>query len=224
MKIVGVLHGKGGVGKTTIAVNTARSLQLRGHQPVIIDCDAQGTAQSWKASRADEAELPPVFGVSKASALESDVRRLSGSFDAAIIDGGAHLDKMHAAIIKTSDLVLIPIQPSPTDIWPTEQIVELIKGRQEVTGSPNAAFVISRRKTGTKLGENVQSVLSRFDLPVWEGTCDRVVYAEAMGKGKSPVEMNNQKAAREVEAITDNVLDSLRHENGNVSSGAKRGR
>ena len=212
MKIVGVLHGKGGVGKTTIAVNTARSLQLRGHRPVIIDCDAQGTAQSWKASRADDVELPPVFGVDKASALESDVRRLSGSFDAAIIDGGAHLDKIHAAMIKTSDLVLIPVQPSPTDIWPTEQIVELIKGRQEVTGGPDAAFVISRRKAGTTLGESVQNVLSRFDLPVWKGTCDRVVYAEAMGKGKSAVEMNNQKAADEVEAITDNILDALRHE------------
>ena len=217
MKIVGVLHGKGGVGKTTIAVNTARSLQLRGHEPVIIDCDAQGTAQSWKASRADEAELPPVFGVGKASALESDVRRLSGSFDAAIIDGGAHLDKIHAAIIKTSDLVLIPVQPSPTDIWPTEQIVELIKGRQEVTGSPDAAFVISRRKAGTKLGENVRGVLSRFELPVWEGTCDRVAYAEAMGKGKSAAEMNDQKATKEVETITDNVLDTLRRGDRSVS-------
>jgi chromosome partitioning protein len=119
---------------------------------------------------------------------------------------------MHAAIIKTSDLVLIPVQPSPTDIWATEQIVELIKGRQEVTGEPDAAFVISRRKAGTKLGESVQEVLSRFDLPVWDGTCDRVVYAEAMGKGKSAIEMNNQKATKEIESITDNVLNTLRHE------------
>lgn len=212
MKVVGILHGKGGVGKSTVAVNLARALQLRGYEPVIIDCDAQGTAQSWKASRGDEAELPPVFGVGKASALEADVRRLSDSFDVAVIDGGAHLDKMHASIIKASDLALIPVQPSPTDIWPTEQIVELIKRRQEVTGSPSAVFVISRRKAGTKLGDTVQNVLSRFDLPVWEGTCDRVAYAEAMGKGRSVVEMSDSKAAEEIQSITDNVLNTLRHE------------
>lgn len=212
MKVVGILHGKGGVGKSTIAVNLARALQRRGLDVVIIDCDAQGTAQSWKASRDDSEELPAVFGVDKASALEADVRRLSDSFDVAIIDGGAHLDKIHAAIIKTSDLALVPVQPSPTDIWPTEQLVDLITRRQEVTGGPDAAFVISRRKVGSKLGDTVQDVLSRFKLPVWEGTCDRVSYAEAMGKGRSVVEMNDDKAAKEIKTLTDQVLDTLRHE------------
>lgn len=211
MKIVGILHGKGGVGKSTIAVNLARALQLRGLDVVIIDCDAQGTAQSWKASRGDSEELPAVFGVDKAGALESDVRRLSDSFDVAVIDGGAHLDKIHAAIIKTSDLALVPVQPSPADIWPTEQLVGLITRRQEVTGEPDAAFVISRRKVGSKLGDTVQEVLSRFKMPVWGGTADRVSYPEAMGKGRSVVEMSDDKAAEEIETLTDQVLDTLRH-------------
>jgi chromosome partitioning protein len=79
--------------------------------------------------------------------------------------------------------------------------------------------VISRRKAGTKLGENVRGVLSRFELPVWEGTCDRVAYAEAMGKGKSAAEMNDQKATKEVETITDNVLDTLRRGDRSVGNG-----
>jgi chromosome partitioning protein len=212
MKVVGVIHGKGGTGKSTIAVNVARALQLRGLDVAIIDCDAQGTAQSWKASRDDSEELPAVFGIGKASALESDVRRLSDSFEVAIIDGGAHLDKIHAAIIKTSDLALVPVQPSPTDIWPTEQLVQLIQRRQEVTSEPEAAFVISRRKVGSRLGDSVQEVLSRFELPVWEGTADRVAYAEAMGKGRSVVEMSDEKAAEEIETLTDQILDTLRHE------------
>ncbi|MFB6280374.1 MAG: ParA family partition ATPase [Salinibacter sp.] len=212
MKVVGILHGKGGVGKSTIAVNLARALQMKGWEVVIIDCDAQGTAQSWKASRSDGTKLPAVFGVDQASSLEGDVRRLSDSFDVAVVDGGAHLDKMHAAIIKTSDLVLIPVQPSPTDIWPTEQIVELIKQRQEIVGEPDAAFVISRRKVGSRLGKNVEAVLDRFELPVWEGTCDRVVYPQAMGQGRSVVEMNDEKAAAEVESMTSNVINTLNHE------------
>ncbi|MCS3669301.1 cellulose biosynthesis protein BcsQ [Salinibacter ruber] len=50
MNVVGILYGKGGVGKSTIAVNLARALQLRGLEPVIVDCDAQSTAQSWRTS------------------------------------------------------------------------------------------------------------------------------------------------------------------------------
>jgi chromosome partitioning protein len=212
MKVVGIIHGKGGTGKSTVAVNVARTLQLRGLDVAIIDCDTQGTAQSWRASRSDSEVLPAVYGIDKASALERDTGRLSGSFDVAIIDGGAKLDKMHTAAIKTADLILIPVQPSPADIWPTEQLVELIRRRQEVTGGPEAAFVISRRKAGTKLGESVQDVLSRFELPVWDGTADRVAYAEAMGKGRSVVEMSDGKAAGEIESLTDQIIDTLRHE------------
>ena len=212
MKVVGILHGKGGVGKSTIAVNIARALQLCGLKAVIIDCDAQGTAQSWKASRPDPDELTPVFGVDQPSSLEGDVKRLSESFHVAIIDGGAHLDRMHTSIIKASDLALVPVQPSPTDVWATEEIVRLIEKRQEVTGGPKAAFVVSRRKAGTKLGDSVRDVLSRFETAVWDGTCDRVIYAQAMGQGKSVLEMNDEKAAAEIESLTDNVISTLGHE------------
>jgi chromosome partitioning protein len=212
MKVVGVVHGKGGTGKSTIAVNVARALQLRGFGVAVIDCDAQGTAQSWKASRGGSEQLPAVSPVGKASALESDVRRLSGSFDLAIIDGGAHLAKMHASIIKASGLVLVPVQPSPADIWATEGLVKLIQHRREASGEPEAAFVFSRRKVGSRLGDSVQDVLSRFELPVWEGTADRVAYAEAMGKGRSVVEMSDDKAASEIDTLTNQILDTLRHE------------
>lgn len=207
MHVYSTVHSKGGVGKSSIAIFTARALQLRGLDVCILDTDKQSTAQNWRASGQDD--LLPVFGVDKASNLESTVNELDDAFDVCAIDGGAHLQEMHAAIIKASDLVLIPIQPSPGDIWPAETIVELIRARQQVTGSPKAAFVLNRRKQGTRLSKATEETLKQFDLPVWEGTVDRVAYAEALGKGISVVESSDEKAAAEIHTLTDNVINAL---------------
>lgn len=202
--VVGIVHGKGGVGKSTLAVNVAYAL----HQEldvVIADADAQGTATSWRAS--GDGTLPEVHRIEKPSQLQRRLKQLT--FDVCIVDGGGYLDKMHAAIIKASDTVLIPVQPSPADIWPTETIVDLIRRRQKATGGPQAAFVVSRRKAGTRLSKGVQAILERFELPVWEGTCDRVAYAEAMGRGTSVIEMSDDKAAAEIDKITNNLRAML---------------
>lgn len=217
MHVIGILHGKGGVGTSTIAVNLVRALQLRDWSVALIDCDAQSTSQHWKASRSDPEALPPVFSVgapdslrsvSAPSSLQSDVRSLSGSFDAVVIDGRATLERLHVAIVETSDLALIPVQPSPADIWPSEDIARIIRKRQDTTGRPEAAFVISRRRAGTQIGR-VESVLEGYDLPVWAGTCDRAAYVEAMGEGRSVVEMSDEEAAQEIETLTDNVVGAL---------------
>lgn len=211
MHVVSTVHSKGGVGKSTIAVNVARALQLRDLDVCIIDTDKQSTAQSWRASGSDD--LPPVYGVQSPGALEGDVKRLAGAFDVAVIDGGAHLQEMHAAIIKASDLVLIPLQPSPGDVWPTDAIVEMVKTRQHITdGQPKAAFVISRKKPRTRLASAISEALERYEIPVWEGTCDRVAYAEALGKGLAAVETGDDKAASEIETLTNHIITTLTHE------------
>ena len=104
MHVVSTVHSKGGCGKSTIAINLARTLQLRGLDVAVLDTDKQSTAQNWRASGSDE--LLPVFGVEKPTNLESTSQGLVDAFDVAVIDGGAHLQEMHAAIIKESNLVL----------------------------------------------------------------------------------------------------------------------
>lgn len=211
MHVVATVHSKGGVGKSCIAINVARDLQLRGLDVAILDTDKQSTASNWQAS-GDIEDLPAVYSVEEPSALEQNIKRLKGAFDVVVIDGGAHLQKMHAAIIKAADLVMIPVQPAPADIWPLKTIVDLIKTRQEVAGSPEAAFVVSRRKARTRLSKVMEDTLAPFELPVWEGTVDRVAYAEAIGNGISVIESGDQKAGEEVRQITDNVIETLRHE------------
>jgi len=209
MRVVGVTQSKGGVGKSTIAVNIARTLQLRGRSVALVDCDAQGTARSWKASRSDGAALPPITAVERAKDLAPALRDLPPTCEIAVVDGAAQMDHIHAEIIKAADLALVPITPSPLDVWATEGIVRLVKRRQESGVDLAAAFVVSRRKAGTKLGDAVQQALGRFDLPVWEGTCDRVAYPQSMGQGLGAVEYSDAKAAAEVNELTNRVETAL---------------
>lgn len=199
--IISILNQKGGSGKTTIAVNLARGLQLEGHKVLIIDADSQASARDWYA--AGNAELTPVVGIDRPT-LEKDIRLFNKDYDFIIIDGPPKLENMAIAAIKCSNIVLIPVQPSPYDIWATEDLVDLIKARQSLAnGCPKAAFIISRRIVNTKLGKAIRSVLSEYELPVFtHGTYQRTAYAKTVETGSTVLDTKpNSDAAQEVRAI-----------------------
>lgn len=208
MRVVSLLNRKGGVGKSTIACQLARGIQLTGQDVLIVDTDAQGTASDWAES--GDKDTPLVVKIDRAT-LEDDIPKAGQQYDVVIIDGAAKAERMNVSAVKASDLVLIPIQPSAVDIWPVKETVEIIKTRQEATGRPQGAFVISRAITGTNLASSVGDVLDGLELPLLDArTHQRVAYAEAMGKGVGVMDLvGKDKAASEVEAMTSEVLDIL---------------
>jgi chromosome partitioning protein len=89
--------------------------------------------------------------------LSKDILSVKNDKDFVVVDGAPQIAEMAVSAIKCSDVILIPVQPSPYDIWACEDMVDIIKARQEVTnGLPKAAFIISRViKNGTvaRIGE-----------------------------------------------------------------------
>lgn len=83
--------------------------------------------------------------------------------------------------MKTADVVLIPVQPSPYDIWAAESLVELVKARRELANDkPKAAFVVSRQIVGTRLAGDAREALEGYQLPIFKScTSQRVVYANS---------------------------------------------
>ena len=152
-----------------------------------MDSYPQGSALDWHEANAGE--LLPVVGFDRET-LEKDLKAVQG-YDWIIIDGAPQIAKLAALAIKCADLVLIPVQPSPYDVWACADLVEMIQTRQEVTGGiPQAYFVVSRAIKNTKLSGEVAAVLKDYDLPVFNhGTTQRVAYPTSAAAGKTVLDI-----------------------------------
>ncbi len=206
MPTIAFLSQKGGAGKTTLATCVARQLQLDGHEVILIDADPQGSARDWRAATDRETVL--VVGLDRPT-LDKDIKALSDNGKKwVIIDGAPRNEAMTLSAIKAADLVLIPVQPSPYDVWASEDLVSVIKARQEVTdGKPKAAFVISRVIRRTELSRDVYSALDEMGLPVFQSdTTQRQIYPKAAAEGLTPADIEPKgEAAKEIQALVKEI-------------------
>ena len=197
--IIGVLNQKGGVGKTTIAVNLAAAFAKGGLRVLLVDADPQGSALAWSSAR--EAEpLFPVIGMAKPT-LHRDLPEVAKNYDVVLIDGAPRVNELGRAAIMASDLVLIPVQPSPYDVWAATETVQLVREAQTFRPDIKSAFVINRKITNTAIGRDVTAALAQFeDVPVLEASLtQRVIYAESAGQGLAVIEVNeSSEGAREI--------------------------
>ena len=205
-KIIAILNQKGGVGKTTIATNIASKLFIDGHKILLVDSDPQGSTRDWHAIGNSDI---PVVAIDRPT-LEKDITKLSNSFEYIIIDGAPQLTDMAVSAIKVATIIVIPVQPSPYDIWASSDLVDIIKHRQEISdGKLKAVFCISRKITGTLLGKEVIKALQGYSLPVMNSfTSQRIVYAKSAASGYSVFITDNNDAIEEITNIV-NELNAM---------------
>lgn len=210
-KVISFLQEKGGAGKTTLAINVARGLILMKYKVLLVDSDPQGTARDWNEE--NEGSLIPIIGLDRES-LATDIKAVSDGFDFIVIDGAPGLSKLSVAAIKASDLILIPVQPSPYDIWASENLVRLIKERQQITdGKPDAAFIISRVIKNSILSKDILPILKEYEIPVLDFfNTQLVIYPSRASEGKTVHEAPTINQAKiEIDMITHELLERLKN-------------
>lgn len=203
--IISILNQKGGTGKTTLAVNMAREYTKRGFKTLLVDSDSQGSALRWHEESGGELIDLTCLPV---NTLDKDVVKFKDRYERIIIDGIPRVSPLTVCAIKAADVVLIPVQPSPYDIWATEDLVRLVQERIEITeGKLKAAFIVCRRIKGTILDREVRDQLFALGFPVFvQGTCQRQEYAKSVQEGRTVCE-NDTDAMREIVAIVNELED-----------------
>ncbi len=205
--IFGILNQKGGVGKTTLSVNLAACLARTGARVLLIDADPQGSALDWAAAR-QAAPLFSVVGFPRPT-IHKEIAQIGQGYDHIIIDGPPRVTDLARSAIMASDMVVIPVQPSPYDIWAAEEVVKLIEEARVYKDSIKSVFVVNRKITNTAIGRDVRDALAAYPVHVLQASvAQRVVFAEAAAQGQAIFEVPAAgPAVAEMEAVAAELME-----------------
>jgi len=213
-KILAVLHEKGGVGKTTVAMTLAASMAEQGHSVMVADCDFQGSALAWANAAPAEKPFPAtVLDFSgMGQHLHEEIYRHIETYDFIVLDcpPSVHSLSNHSAVL-ISDLVIVPFSPSPTDFWSLHGLKPLILGAKAVNQDVQAVL-LPNRLMRTSLSSSILDTLSQFDMPILQSRLSsRVAYQEAAISGGSLMSLGHSAkvAAKEMNALCAEVLTLL---------------
>ena len=196
MKTILITSQKGGSGKTMLAAHLAVEAERAGDAPAwIIDTDRQATLTRWHERRKAET---PQRGDVRFERLMTGLATLSGQGAAfCFIDTAPTISEQTAALIDLADLVLIPVRPSPSDLWAVTETVQLVKD----AGKP-FLFAITQAKQQATITAQAIAALSEHGRVAKSFIADRVAYAAAMTGGNTAPEIAPRgPAAEELAAL-----------------------
>jgi chromosome partitioning protein len=220
--ILTVGNVKGGVGKTTLAINIAIALTRMGRDILLIDGDEQGTAAAFTELRTAEKQGSPGYTAVTlhGAALRTQVRQLTPKYADIIIDvGGRDTGSLRAALT-VADVVLIPVKPRSFDLWGVDQTADLVKEAREINDCLRAIVVLNEADAQGKDNDAATEALREVEglelAPMM--IVRRKAFPNAAAAGLSVLEYDDPKAREELTRLTE-FLFVYRNDTGAQSNG-----
>jgi len=206
--ILAIANTKGGVGKTTIAINLAVSVSLAGDDVLLVDGDDQGTALAFTELRSGTKQGKPGYTAValRGGAIRTQARQLAPKYAHILIDvGGRDTGGLRAALT-VADLVLVPVQPRSFDLWGVDQTVELIAEAREINADLRAIAVLNLADPQGQDNEAATRILQ--EIPGLEIAPVQIVrrkaHPNAAAAGLSVLETSDDpKASSELRVLAD---------------------
>jgi chromosome partitioning protein len=202
--IITIAQQKGGAGKTTVAVQLATAMLQAGKRVAVVDIDPQASLTAWMRIREHEAKDAAELRFSMVGGwrLGVELDRLKRDVDRIIVDSPPHAESDARGAIKAADLVLVPCQPSPLDIWASKSTLEIAMKDGKAT-----ALVLNRvPPRGRSFEDALQSIAERGYDALSARLGNRQAFVASLGRGLGVVESEPRSAAAlEVQALLDEV-------------------
>lgn len=206
--IITVAQQKGGAGKTSLAVHLATTWSLKGKSVAMVDIDPQGSLTRWYEIRRDNygnTAVHPEVRTVTGWRVSTEVARLADHYDYVVIDSPPHTQTEAKIAIRAASLVLIPVQPSPMDLWATEPTIKLA-----VEENVPVMLVLNRVPPRAILTDEIRDQLVEFGAEIAQSRVgNRIVFAKSMLKGRGIGEVNAKSQAYEEFIALSKEVDKL---------------
>lgn len=206
-RVIAVINQKGGTGKTTLALNLAAGLARRA-ATAIADADPQRSISQWVAMGGNGDALPRVTPIGDSAAAA--ISHLKKNHRYVVVDcppavQGAVIEEVMASV----DWVLIPVLPSPLDLWASVEMAALVNEAQKKNRTLQAWLVLNQVETRNALSRVMQQAVAEFDVPLLQASIQRrAAYRSAAVEGVSVYALGSRglQAVADIEAIIEEVL------------------
>lgn len=199
---------KGGVGKTTSAINAAAEWFARGRRVLLVDADPQATARTWADVAAEAARpAPTVVAMGPGLHRPDQLPAIARGYDVTVIDCPPRHGEIQRAALMVADLVVLPCGPSAVDAWALGTTLDLITEARAFRPGLPAVVLITRKVARTAIGAGAREALAASSLPVLNTELGyRVTYQEAPAAGLGVTAYQpDSAAAAEVRALADEL-------------------
>lgn len=192
MPVIALVGNKGGAGKTTLTVNLAVGLAKTG-RVLILDSDPQGSSSQWRHISEDDS-IPQV--IPQTENLVDRIRDLQPQYDTIVIDCPPSVQASQTLeVLQVADLALIPVQPSPFDLWASIHIEQAVFDARERNPRLQARLVINQMEPRTTLSQLMREALAEIQVPVADTAIRRrAVYRASALEGRSVYAMGARGA------------------------------
>jgi len=211
-KIIVLTNQKGGSGKTTVTMQLAGALALKNYRVLVVDADPQGTATRWAASAPDEQLFPAaVIGLSAASdKVHREVKKFILDYDYILVDCPPAADSpVPKSALLVADLALVPVIPSPLDLWAAVGIRQSIEDIGDINENLTARLILNQYKTNTNLSNQSLTVLAQFRIPLLKTYLkQREVYRQSAAFGQTVYDFGSKakSAITEIDSLSREIL------------------